>query len=76
MDFTNIKLGFDNSYIVNRHSLNRGAAYEALNMGRMHTVVEVRAKPEEVFVFMDDIRHIEYHINKMGGKLSLEVLSR
>ncbi|MBI2184039.1 MAG: hypothetical protein HYU39_03665 [Thaumarchaeota archaeon] len=45
-------------------------------MGRMHTVVEVRAKPEEVFVFMDDIRHIEYHINKMGGKLSLEVLSR
>ncbi|MBI2125811.1 MAG: SRPBCC family protein [Thaumarchaeota archaeon] len=50
-------------------------------MEHAQKVIEIRASPEEVFAFMDDIQNVGWHMEGqrsmplMGGKLDLERLS-
>jgi len=53
------------------------AAIEARPARRLRKVVEVRADPESVFSYLDDVRNTGAHMQRggMGGNLEFETLS-
>lgn len=44
-------------------------------MYKLARVTEIKAKPEEVFAYIDDIRNVGGQMHGMGGHLDLEILS-
>ena len=50
-------------------------------MPKMSRIIEIRATPEEVFAYLDDIKNVGMHMASssmamLGGKMSLQVISK
>ena len=44
-------------------------------MGKVHNIYNIKVKPEKVFKYIENIWNIQYHLNLIGIKLKLEILS-
>ena len=44
-------------------------------MGKIQNIIEIKVKPEKVFKYIENIWNIQYHLNLIGIKLKLEILS-
>jgi len=44
-------------------------------MGKIQNIYNIKAKPKKVFKYVENIWNIKYHLNLIGVKLKLEILS-
>ena len=47
-----------------------------MKMGHVRMVIEIKARPEQVFAHIDNIRNMVPHVGAFGGKLDLEIVSK